>query len=48
MRDPAPIVPIPATFSSYFHVLVIDSTVAISSLTLEELGYFNEKKQRKY
>jgi hypothetical protein len=32
--------------SSYFDVLRIDSTVAIPSLSLEELGYLNEKKEK--
>ncbi|MGB7293007.1 MAG: hypothetical protein WBD99_12615 [Thermodesulfobacteriota bacterium] len=32
--------------SSYFDVLSIDSTVATSCLSLEELGYFDEKKEK--
>jgi len=36
---------IPSFLSSYFDVLSIDSTVAISSLSLEELGYLDEKKE---
>jgi len=36
---------IPSFLSSYFDVLSIDSTVAISPLSLEKLGYLNKKKQ---
>ncbi|MGB7291142.1 MAG: hypothetical protein WBD99_03105 [Thermodesulfobacteriota bacterium] len=32
--------------SSYFELLSIDSTVAISTLSLEELGYLEEKKEK--
>ena len=35
----------PLLLSSYFDVLSIDSTVAISPLSLEKLGYLNKKKQ---
>lgn len=46
MCDPEMLSAILSSLSSYFDVLSIDSPVAISCLSVEKLGYVDEKKEK--